>query len=762
MFNSIMYWTSDTTSKNCELCFDMGIDYESLPGEGKSARARELVAYCLRNASLNQLMAALRKAGKLPIFSASGLPAPSQHFIGRAQELDSIITRLQTAQVVAVAIGIHGTGGVGKTALVQMIAHRATAFFSGGVLWLDVGPKADTFTLLDRCAAFAGADVSVYMELEARASAVRTALAGLGRLLVVLDDVWDYDGAELLLRKALPTERAVLMTSRDLDALKALRCDVVRLDVLPEDDAVKLLAGLLGELGTYENAAHQIARLVGFLPLALELVAGQCDTPEDLPDLAHRLNSRPMLNLLKMPVGEKRETSVEACLALSYNAMDAHLQQQFRALGAFASAAFDLVAVQSVWVESDRDAVAQALQRLARRGLLTREAGTEVYRQHALLRAYALALLDQTGEEQQICARHAEHYCRVAETGDWRTIEAAFDQIAHGWKAMQASGLETVIRYLYAVEGFLYLRGRWITRIEWSTTALDRARSVGDRQVEGKLLNDIGFTLRRLGQWDLALDYFRRSLLIREQTSDRVGQVVTLNNIGKIYRYKRELDTAAEYYQRALSIAEAAGDRMGEGWTLNNIGGVYQRQGRLDDALNYFGRGLAIYRQIEDKSGEAFSLNNIGEIHLSRRELDTALDHFEHSLAIRQEDGNRSGEAQSLNNIGRVHHGRGENTIALEHYQRSLAIRQDLGDRAGEARMLFHLALFFDQQGDSSRALSLLEQCLAINVQLNYPNAVIVRAELEEMRRRAASHPANGQVQRNCREHPNQLDRSEE
>jgi tetratricopeptide (TPR) repeat protein len=142
--------------------------------------------------------------------------------------------------------------------------------------------------------------------------------------------------------------------------------------------------------------------------------------------------------------------------------------------------------------------------------------------------------------------------------------------------------------------------------------------------------------------------------------------------------------------------------------------------------------------------------DNVHEhIHLSRGELNTALDHFERSLAMRQEAGNRSGEAQSLNNIGRVHHGRGENTIALEHYQASLAIRQDLGDRAGEARMLFHLALFFEQQGDSSKALSLLEQCLAINVQLNYPDAVIVRVELEEMRRRAASHPANGQVKRN-------------
>ena len=32
-----------------DLCFDLDIDYESLPAVGKSAKARELVAYCLRH-----------------------------------------------------------------------------------------------------------------------------------------------------------------------------------------------------------------------------------------------------------------------------------------------------------------------------------------------------------------------------------------------------------------------------------------------------------------------------------------------------------------------------------------------------------------------------------------------------------------------------------------------------------------------------------------------------------------------------------------
>ncbi|MBK9711493.1 MAG: hypothetical protein IPO81_09230 [Kouleothrix sp.] len=39
-----------------ELCFDLGIDYENLPGAGKAAKARELVAYAQRRGRMQDLV----------------------------------------------------------------------------------------------------------------------------------------------------------------------------------------------------------------------------------------------------------------------------------------------------------------------------------------------------------------------------------------------------------------------------------------------------------------------------------------------------------------------------------------------------------------------------------------------------------------------------------------------------------------------------------------------------------------------------------
>ena len=52
-----------------DLCFDLRIDYESLPGDGKSAKARELVMYCDRHKRLDEFLGRLPAACKAIVTS---------------------------------------------------------------------------------------------------------------------------------------------------------------------------------------------------------------------------------------------------------------------------------------------------------------------------------------------------------------------------------------------------------------------------------------------------------------------------------------------------------------------------------------------------------------------------------------------------------------------------------------------------------------------------------------------------------------------
>jgi len=290
-------------------------------------------------------------------------PRPPAHFAGRERELSKLIQALVAGEAVAIT-ALQGMGGIGKTALAQKAAEMLQPHFPGGVLWWTAGPRADIFTALDVWARHADprSDLSRLPEAEARAGVVRAMLAKLGRLCAILDDVWDEAAARVLLA-AIPPGCPILLTTRDADLAKALRCRVERLGALTVDESVALLEKLLGPLrppqpplsggaGGVGEAAREIATLTEGLPLALELIAGLADSPADLPALAQQLKHHKPLDTLKLGSGADREHSVEACFALSYNALDPEAQRRFRALGVFAPAPFDEDAVLAVWGEA--------------------------------------------------------------------------------------------------------------------------------------------------------------------------------------------------------------------------------------------------------------------------------------------------------------------------------------------------------------------------------------------------------------------------
>jgi len=170
---------------------------------------------------------------------------PIAHFVGRRAELEELAAALTSGKSVAIA-ALQGMGGIGKTALALQLANDLKEKYPGGVLWARLGQRPDVYGILGRWAEAAGGSVAEVTDLAVRAEAVRTLLAQRDTILAVLDDVWDYESANLLIRQALPANTMVLLTTRNADLAKRLDCRVKRLDVLPEDEALALIVELVG------------------------------------------------------------------------------------------------------------------------------------------------------------------------------------------------------------------------------------------------------------------------------------------------------------------------------------------------------------------------------------------------------------------------------------------------------------------------------------------------------------------------------------
>ncbi len=702
------------------------------------------------------------RAAKTPLLPTP--PAPPAHFTGREADLNGLARLLTSGENVAIT-GPQGMGGIGKTALAQKLAERVKDAFPGGVLWWSLGPQPDVYTALDVWARHADprTALSALAEPAWRANVVRAMLARLGplRVCAIIDDVWQVDAARMLM-SAIPPRCPILITTRDGNLAKPLHCRVERISALSADESVALLAKLLGPFepggpGSHarqmagveaapaadEAAAREIAKLTRGLPLALELVARLADSSADLPALAGKLREKPRLDILKMPGGETREESVEACLALSYDHLAPDMQRRFRALGVFAPAPLDRAAIAAAWGEDDGEAVEQAIRHLIRRNLLSpiSPAQPDVplnqeYRQHTLLRAYALALLERAGEHHDAAVRHADYYRQLARQKDWHAVETAFEQIDWGLRWVQANAADRCIDYVLAVQPFLDARGRKVELLKWLNIGLTQAHLAGDRKQEGTFVNNIGGMYDVLGRKPEALERYQQALAIHREVGDPSGQGTVLNHIGRVYDGLGQKQQALETYQQALAIFREIRDRGGEGTTLNNLGGVYDDLGQKQPALEAYQQALALFREVGDRAGEGATLNNISMVYSALGRKPDALERYQQALALFREVGDRAGAGTTLNNIGRVYDDLGLKQQALEAYQQALAIHREVGDRWAESVTLFNIGTLLDGMGHTEEAIAYLEQNVALDEAIGHPDLESDRAKLEELRRK--------------------------
>jgi tetratricopeptide (TPR) repeat protein len=590
-------------------------------------------------------------------------PAPPPHFTGREDDLAKFTQILTSGQNVAIT-ALQGMGGIGKTALAQKLAERVRDQFPGGVLWRTLGPSADVLTALDVWARHADplANLTEFRRAEDRAEAVRPLLARLGKLCVIIDDVWDAKSARILL-VALPPDSVVLITTRNAQLVGALGCHVERIDRLSPAECLELLTKLYAPqtLDAYESEAKDIIQIIDCLPLALKLIRGLADKPARLPRIVEKLRQKPMLDILKLPEDESRETSLEWCLALSYNErLDADMQRRFRALGVFARAPYDRAAMAAVWDESEEDTITDAIEYLIQRNLLEENEAAQEYSQHASLRAYALALLEKEDEHGIVAARHAAYYRRFAREQHWRTVEHFFNQIDHGWQWIRENPQEGIVDYILALQPYINLRGRKTDLISKQTIALHHAEQDKRAHAEANILASIGiaiFYLQASGNaFQESLDYFRRARDIYRILDDSQGTGRILQNIGSVYDVTGKKQEALSYYRQALELFQQSNDEISQCATLNNMGTAYENIGEKQTALDYYNRALELHQRVQYRRGESLVLNNLSRIYFDDNQFEKALQYLWQAFKLNREEGDRWFETTLLSNLAKVLH----------------------------------------------------------------------------------------------------------
>ncbi len=213
-----------------------------------------------------------------------------------------------------------------------------------------------------------------------------------------------------------------------------------------------------------------------------------------------------------------------------------------------------------------------------------------------------------------------------------------------------------------AVDPFLTTAGYWRDLVQYERLALAAARAEGDERATAVWAHNLAVTLDNLGEKAEAEALYTEAEQALAAPEYRREMAAVLHQQGVLAQSRGDYDAALEHYRRSLEMLEQLGDRAGMARTLNAIGIVLQQRGDYDKALDYYQRSLQEAEAIGDRQQIATVLHAIGMVHQDRGDYDAALEHYRRSLEIEEQLGNRAGVAisraqmalllEQLDNIG--------------------------------------------------------------------------------------------------------------
>ncbi|MCA2654454.1 NB-ARC domain-containing protein [Microcystis sp. M061S2] len=332
-------------------------------------------------------------------------PKPS-YFVERPEvsiELKKLLLSETTEKTGTLVISaIYGLGGIGKSTLAAALAQEkeVQAFFPDGIFWATLGQQPDILSFLHGWIQALGDYDFKPTGIDAASLHLRTLLADKKALLVV-DDLWNVEDIDPF--RVAVNQCKLLVTTREVPVKGAIRYD---LDVMTESQSLALLTGYLKhELNLADQKQAKIlAKIVGYLPLALELTAAQIEDgilwAELIEDLRAEIAHLEILDRLEAgdTVNEEKRKhySLIACFNLSLKRLNRQRLRQFSWLGVLPD---DVTITEkmaaTLWDCQVREA-RQTLRYLRGKALLLTGVSSELltsYRVHDLLHDLARNLI---------------------------------------------------------------------------------------------------------------------------------------------------------------------------------------------------------------------------------------------------------------------------------------------------------------------------------------------------------------------------------
>ncbi len=605
-------------------------------------------------------------------------PKPNPHnlsnsnipkFVGRDKELIDLKKQLQQSQKLAIST-LTGMGGIGKTELARQFGWQQwqKKAYPGGICWLNAATRQPVdigTSILDFARLYLKLTLPDEAELEEKIRYCwQNWLAG--NVLIIFDDVQEYQQIKDYLPPQEEKRFQVLITTRK-EYLSAT-ITTFRVKVLKEEDALDLLRSYLADnrIDTQIEAAKLLCQDLGYLPLALELVARLLKRRQDWK--ISKIRDKLAENGLDEPILDKNpkfhgemtaERGLKAAFNLSWDELNSAPEAQILALylSLFALAPFPKGMILDLFPDEDGDTVEEWLTDSLVHLSLVQDNRDGWHEIHPLLRRYFRDKLEASPHAEPAKRRYCEIMAKKsAEMPQDTTVE-----IVEEFKPFLLHLQTSVGEYpQYIADEDLF----------WSYTGL-------------------AWYYKGQGLYAIAEPYYQDCLTAtRTHLGDNHPHVAaSLNNLALLYKSQGRYTEAEPLYLEALDLTKRLlGDNHPlVATSLNNLAELYRSQGRYTEAEPLYLEALDLTKRLlgDNHPSVATSLNNLANLYDSQGRYTEAEPLYLEALDLckRLLGDNHPHVATSLNNLATLYDSQGRYTEAEPLYLEAINIfRERLGE----------------------------------------------------------------------------------
>jgi len=707
------------------------------------------------------------------------LPMPLTTFIGRKQELKKLQYNLKSNGYRVLTL--LGQGGIGKSRLALHFATTQLDHFTHGVYLVSLAKVNSADLLISTIA------TALSFSFDRQDDAKQQLLDYLREreILLLIDNAEHlHDGVSFLLELLAHAAKIKLLvtTRRELDLPNQALLSLKGFP-LPDENATPLTnpamqlfqqrAGAIGHMVLEDEfpCIRRICRLVGGMPLAIELVASwvrlfSCE------EIAHDM--LPYSDLLRRSCSQSEIPTLQPVFNQAWARLSPSEKYVLRKLSVF-TGDFDQRAAEQVAGASPLILQSLSDKLFFRDSEFTMQENKR-YEMHDMIRQYTADKLDEVPQEvEDTCNRHSDYYANFlkertkALTGygqekALQEINVEIQNIRAAWQwAITKTRVNTISNALQGLFSFYDVRSWFqegVDAFKLANQQFATARQNDDtRLVWTQLLARQAWFGFHLGHQLEAKALLKESLARTRAIRHENETLFALNHLAIVYYHLGEYEYAQEISEECLQIAQRTNNKYYIARASNTRGQIAYQFNHHREAERYYQQSLEMATQVGDRSTEAFALTYLGEIAYLLANLGHAKALFERSLQIREKIKDARGVASCYISLGDIASSERNYTESRELYSKSMEIFDHIGNQLGITNVLIKQGQLSITQGIEKVAAIYFQKALDLALKSGtIPQLLLIFNELVNLLSEANELEWANELLMFTQSHPNRIE----